>query len=37
MIFHKKGNGILLQLIKQYLAKVDVVKSSRNEYIELGG
>ena len=36
-ILHGKGNGILRQLVRQYLATVDVVKSFRDEHIELGG
>jgi DNA mismatch repair protein MutS2 len=36
-ILHGKGNGILRQLIRQYLATVDVVKSFRDEQLELGG
>jgi hypothetical protein len=36
MIFHEKNNGILRQPIRQYIAKVDVVKSSRDEHIEFG-
>ena len=36
-ILHGKGNGILRQLIRQYLDTVDVVKSFRDEHIEFGG
>ena len=36
-ILHGKGNGILRQLVRDYLATVDVVKSFRDEHIELGG
>jgi DNA mismatch repair protein MutS2 len=36
-ILHGKGNGILRQLVRQYLATVDVVKSFRDEYVEFGG
>jgi DNA mismatch repair protein MutS2 len=36
-ILHGKGNGILRQLVRQYLATVDVVKSFRDEHIEMGG
>jgi DNA mismatch repair protein MutS2 len=36
-ILHGKGNGILRQLVREYLATVDVVKSFRDEHIELGG
>ena len=36
-ILHGKGNGILRQLVRQYLDTVDVVKSFRDEHVELGG
>jgi len=36
-ILHGKGSGILRQLVRDYLATVDVVKSFRDEHIELGG
>ncbi len=36
-VLHGKGNGILRQLIREYLATVDVVKSFRDENIEFGG
>ena len=36
-ILHGKGNGILRQLVREYLATVDVVKSFRDEHIESGG
>jgi DNA mismatch repair protein MutS2 len=36
-ILHGKGNGILRQLVRDYLATVDVVKSFHDEHIELGG
>jgi DNA mismatch repair protein MutS2 len=36
-ILHGKGNGILRQLVRQYLATVNVVKSFRDENVELGG
>ncbi|MCE5347631.1 MAG: Smr/MutS family protein [Bacteroidales bacterium] len=36
-ILHGKGNGILRQLVRQYLATVDVVKSFRDEHVEFGG
>jgi len=36
-ILHGKGNGILRDLIRQYLATVDIVKSFRDEHVELGG
>ena len=36
-ILHGKGNGILRQLVREYLAASDVVKSFRDEHIEFGG
>ena len=36
-ILHGKGNCILRQLIRQYLATVDVVKTFRDEHVEFGG
>ncbi|HOX75930.1 MAG TPA: Smr/MutS family protein [Bacteroidales bacterium] len=36
-ILHGKGNGILRQLIRDYLATVNVVKSFRDEHVEMGG
>ncbi len=36
-ILHGKGNGILRELIRQYLATVDVVRSFRDEHVEFGG
>lgn len=36
-ILHGKGNGILRELVRQYLATVDIVKSFRDEHIEMGG
>jgi len=36
-ILHGKGNGILRQLVREYLATVSVVKSFRDEHIEMGG
>ncbi|HUX97139.1 MAG TPA: Smr/MutS family protein [Bacteroidales bacterium] len=36
-ILHGKGNGILRQLIREYLATIDVVKSYRDEHVEFGG
>jgi len=36
-ILHGKGNGILRQLIREYLDTVDVVKSFRDESVEFGG
>ncbi len=36
-ILHGKGNGILRQLVRQYLETVDVVKDFRDEHVEFGG
>ncbi len=36
-ILHGKGNGILRELIRQYLDTVDVVKSFHDEHVEFGG
>jgi len=36
-ILHGKGNGILRQLVRQYLATVDIVKSFRDEHVDMGG
>ncbi len=36
-ILHGKGNGILRQLIRDYLATVDVVKSFHDEHVDMGG
>ena len=36
-ILHGKGNGILRQLVREYLATVNVVKSFRDEHVEFGG
>ncbi|MBG0858308.1 MAG: Smr/MutS family protein [Bacteroidales bacterium] len=36
-ILHGKGNGILRQLVRDYLATVNVVKSFRDEHIDMGG
>lgn len=36
-ILHGKGNGILRQLVRQYLETVDVVKTFRDEHVEFGG
>lgn len=36
-ILHGTGHGILRQLIRDYLATVDLVKSFRDEKIQLGG
>jgi DNA mismatch repair protein MutS2 len=36
-ILHGKGNGILRQLVREYLATVNIVKSFRDEHIDMGG
>ena len=36
-ILHGKGNGILRQLVREYLSGMDIVKSYRDENIDLGG
>jgi DNA mismatch repair protein MutS2 len=36
-ILHGKGNGILRQLVREYLSTVNVVKSFRDEDVESGG
>lgn len=36
-ILHGKGNGILRQLVREYLETVDVVRSFRDESVEFGG
>lgn len=36
-ILHGKGNGILRQLIRQYLGTIPNVQSSRDEHIQFGG
>jgi DNA mismatch repair protein MutS2 len=36
-ILHGKGNGILKQLVREYLRTVDVVKSCNDEHVERGG
>ena len=36
-ILHGKGNGILRQLIRQYLATVPGVSSFRDEHVQFGG
>ncbi|MCK5028899.1 MAG: Smr/MutS family protein [Bacteroidales bacterium] len=36
-ILHGKGDGILRQLIRQYLATVDVIKSYHDESVQFGG
>jgi DNA mismatch repair protein MutS2 len=36
-ILHGKGNGILRQLVREYLKTVNIVKSFRDENVDLGG
>lgn len=36
-ILHGKGDGILKQAVRQYLSTVDVVKSYRDEHVDIGG
>jgi DNA mismatch repair protein MutS2 len=36
-ILHGKGNGILRQVIRDYLHTIDVVRSCRDEHVERGG
>lgn len=36
-ILHGKGNGILRQMIREYLATMEFIKSCKDEHIELGG
>jgi DNA mismatch repair protein MutS2 len=36
-ILHGKGDGILRQLIREYLRTVDVIKSFKDEHVERGG
>ena len=36
-ILHGKGNGILRQMIRQYLATVPNVRSYRDEHVQFGG
>jgi DNA mismatch repair protein MutS2 len=36
-ILHGKGNGILRQLIREYLSTLNVVKSFRDEHVDMGG
>ena len=36
-ILHGTGNGILQQLVRQYLKKIPAIKSFRDEDIQLGG
>jgi DNA mismatch repair protein MutS2 len=34
---HGKGNGILKNMIREYLNSLDIVKSCRDEHVERGG
>lgn len=36
-ILHGKGNGILRQLVRDYLGTVDIVKTYRDEHVDMGG
>ncbi|MBN2212784.1 MAG: Smr/MutS family protein [Bacteroidales bacterium] len=36
-ILHGKGNGILRQVIRDYLQTIDVVKSCKDEHVDRGG
>jgi DNA mismatch repair protein MutS2 len=36
-ILHGKGNGILRQLVREYLSTMNIVKSYKDENIDLGG
>ncbi|NOZ46054.1 MAG: endonuclease MutS2 [Chlorobi bacterium] len=36
-ILHGKGNGILRQVIREYLSTINLIKSYKDEHIELGG
>jgi DNA mismatch repair protein MutS2 len=36
-ILHGKGNGILRQLIRDYLKTIDLIKSAKDEKVDLGG
>lgn len=36
-ILHGKGNGILRQLVREYLSTLNVVKSCRDEHVDMGG
>jgi len=36
-ILHGKGNGILRQLVREYLATCGIVKTFRDEHVEFGG
>ncbi len=36
-IVHGKGNGILREIVRQYLSTVNIIKSFQDEHIEMGG
>ncbi len=36
-VLHGKGNGILRELVRQYLSGMDVVRNFADEHVELGG
>ena len=36
-ILHGKGNGILKSMVREYLHSLDVVRSCKDEHVELGG
>ena len=36
-ILHGKGNGVLRQLVRQYLATIDVISFYKDEHVEHGG
>ncbi len=36
-ILHGKGNGVLRQIIREYLHTVNLIKSYRDEHVEFGG
>jgi DNA mismatch repair protein MutS2 len=36
-ILHGKGNGILRQLIREYLGSIELVRGFRDEHVEYGG
>ena len=36
-ILHGKGDGILRQMIREYLNTVDIVESFRDEHVDQGG
>jgi DNA mismatch repair protein MutS2 len=36
-ILHGKGNGILRQIVREYLGTLDFIKSYHDEHIEMGG